>query len=611
MPAKLFERGHVKKLATRVGKEEFRSFSHDYWYLMRTYKPLLWRAVLWVLLMQVVALAEPYGLKYVIDRVQASSITSVGTLASILGVLLVALTVGNFVQVFKNWRIFQAMFPITRDLPGKAAGKLFGLPLSFHERENGGELLGKVIKGVNRTEDVTGSLFFDIGSLLIQTAVTASVIGWYSHEALYVFLVVVAIFSIATLKFKQRMMPVRSRRHDEDSRADKLFGQAIGNVATVQAFAQEDYERNRIREIREGIYVRQLDEFKRYLQFDFVKNQLVSLGRVSVIGLCAWSALGGSMGMGTFVFVVALTEKVFIGCYRMGNIFDRVQEATESVHRLVQVLEAEEHLVDPPNPVDASTLDGRVAFRGVTHVYGAKMPKDEAKATRPALSEVDLEIRAGEFIGIVGPSGGGKSTLIKLLHRIDDPTKGSVLLGGVDLTMLSRPAFRQRIGYVPQEVEIFDGTIAENIAYGKHDATPEEIERAAKIANAHGFIMRMKDGYAQMVGNRGMRLSGGQKQRVGIARAVLLDPTVFIFDEATSHVDSISEDKIMKAIDAIRRDKTTIMIAHRLSTVQSADRIVVMEEGCVVQVGSHAELMTDDGLYRRLVDLQRADEEAL
>ena len=601
----------MKNLIPHVGKEEFRSFFGDYWYLMRTYKPLMLRAAFWVLLLQVAALAEPYGFKYVIDRVLAGSIASAGALASILAVLAGALAVGGVIQSYRGWKILELLFPITRDLPVKAARKLFGLPLSFHERAHGGELLGKIIKGINRTDDVTSSLYFEVISLVLQTLVTSLVIGWYSLEALCVFLVVVTVYAYVTYRFKRKMMPIRSRRHDEDSMADKLFGQAITNVATVQAFAQEDYERGRIADIREGIYERQREEFKRNLRFDFVKNQLVSVGRVLVIGLCAWSAMRGDMSMGSFVFVVALTEKVFIGCYRMGNIFDRVQEAAESVHRLVQVLQAEEMMADPPNPVDAKSLEGSVSFRGVTHVYGGKHPKDGLKATRPALADVEIEIRAGEFVGIVGPSGGGKSTLIKLLHRIDDPTEGSVRLGGVDLKMLSRPEFRRRIGYVPQEVEIFDGTIAENIAYGRHDATPEEIERAAKVANAHGFIERMPDGYGQQVGNRGMKLSGGQKQRIGIARAVLLDPLIFIFDEATSHVDSISEDKIMRAIDAIRRDKTTIMIAHRLSTVQDADRIVVMEEGRIVQIGSHAALMTQGGLYRRLVDLQKADEEAL
>ncbi len=576
---------------------------------MRPYKPLLASATLWVLLLQIIALAEPYGLKYVVERVQTESIRDIGALATILGILFGVLSVGSFVQVYKNWRIFLALFPITRDLPGRAARKLFGLPLSFHERENGGELLGKVIKGIHRTEEVTASLFFDIGSLLIQTIVTAAVISRYSMRSLLVFIVVVSVFSLITYRFKRKMMPIRSRRHDEDSQADKLFGEAIDNIATVQAFAQEEYERTRISDIRDGIYARALDEFSRYLRFDFVKNQLVSLGRVSVIGLCAWSALGEKAGMGTFVFVVALTEKVFLGCYRMGNIFDRVQEATESVHRLVQVLETEERLVDPPNPVDASALDGRVSFRDVTYVYGGKLRCDAERATRPALADIGLEIRDGEFVGIVGPSGSGKSTMVGLLHRIDDPIEGSVRIGGIDLRLMSRRDFRTLIGLVPQEVQLFGGTIAENIAYGRHGASPEEIERAAKAANAHGFIMRL-GGYGQIVGNRGMRLSGGQRQRIGIARAILLDPRIFVFDEATSHVDSLSEAKIMEAIQAIRGKRTTIMIAHRLSTVQSADRIVVMEGGRIVQAGPHDALMADEGLYRRMVEQQRADDEA-
>ena len=594
-----------------ISSSDIRGFFRDYWFLMRPYKSEMLKAIGWILLLQVTALAEPYGVKYVIDRIQAQSIHGLTGLSSILGGLFVLLCVGGLVQVIKNWKTLLTLMPITRDIPKRAVKKLLALPLSFHERENAGLLIGKVTKGAHKTDEVTATLLFDIFSLGLQTTVTAVVIAFFSPPSLAVFLITVVIFGVVTYKVKQKLAPIRKKRHEEDGRADELFGQAITNVATVQVFAQEKRESEQVGAVRDGIYERMVPEFRTHLKFDFLRNLIVSLGRVIVVGICGWAAIQGRMTTGTLFFVVALADRVFVGCYRFGAIFDRMQEASESIGRLVEVLRTDEHIKDPPNPVDASSLTGSVSFRNVTHVYAARLPSDEQKPALPALSDINLEIKDGEQIGVAGLSGGGKSTLLKLLLRVDDPTEGGVRIGGVDLKLLRRADFRSRIGYVPQEVEIFDMSVADNIAYGRPGAGRDKIVEAAKIAHADGFISKLPGGYDEMVGNRGMRLSGGQKQRIGIARAVLMDPKILIFDEATSSVDSISEYKIQQAVKQLRGSRTMILIAHRLSTVQNADRIFVLEDGRIIESGTHAGLMADQGRYHEMVLRQQADEEAM
>lgn len=586
-------------------KLAMRRFYRDYWYLMRPYHGSLVLLAGWILLMQVTALAEPYALKFVVDGVLTRRIRDAGGLVGVLAVLFVVLKAGSFVQIGKNKRINELIFRVERDIFKRCAEKAMSLPLSFHERENAGLLISKVTRGLNKTLEFTSLLLYEIGALSIQTCVTAAVIAIMAPKALFVFLPIVSAFAYATYRLKKRLAPARKKRHDDDDGSYERLGETTVNIATVQAFGQSAREAAEMGEVRDGIYDRAMPEFRTFYRYDYVRNAIVNLGRMTVIGICAWDAMNGALSMGTFVFVVALADRVFIGCYRIGAIFDRSQEAAESVGRLVEVLETDEEVKDPPNPVAPPPFKGQLTFSGVTHIYPAKHPDDADKPTKPALADIDLEIRPGETIGIVGPSGGGKSTLAKLLLRVNDPTAGRVLIDGIDVRMMRRADFRRQIGYVSQDIDIFDGDIAQNIAYGMPGADQEAIIAAAKIANIHDFIMSKKDGYRTRVGNRGMRLSGGQKQRIGIARAVLKDPRILVLDEATSQVDSISDAKIHRAIGELRKGRTIIIIAHRLSTVQDADRIVVIDEGHIREIGTHEELKAKESLYAEMVRIQQ------
>jgi ABC-type multidrug transport system fused ATPase/permease subunit len=587
-----------------------RTFMLDYRYLMQGYRGSLIALTGWILLMQVAALAEPYALKYVVDGVLSHSIHDVRTLLVVVVVLVLILNVGSYIQIGKNKRINELIFRIERDIFKRCAEKLMILPLSFHERENAGLLISKVTKGLSKIIDITALLLYEIGSLILQTIVTAVVIGLMAPKALIVFVPIVLVFTYVTYRLKKHLAPLRKKRHEDDSSSYEHLGEATVNIATVQTFGQEGRESAEMGKVRDAIYEQGIPEFRTHFRYDYLRNTIVNVGRLTVIALCAWDAINGDLSMGTFVFVVALADRVFIGCYRIGAIFDRTQEAAESVGRLVDVLQADEEVKDPPNPVVAPPFKGSVSFSGVTHVYPVKHRDDFGKPTTPALADIEIEIRSGETIGVVGRSGGGKSTLAKLLLRVNDPTAGRVAIDGIDVKLMRRSDFRRQIGYVSQDIDIFSGDVSENIAYGVPDADEAAIIKAAMAADIHDFIMSKPEGYKTMVGNRGMRLSGGQKQRIGIARAVLKNPRILVLDEATSQIDSISDEKIHRAIAELRKDRTTIIIAHRLSTVQDADRIIVID-GRILEIGTDAELKAKASFYAEMIRIQQDHESKL
>ncbi|MBI4434253.1 ABC transporter ATP-binding protein, partial [Candidatus Uhrbacteria bacterium] len=312
-----------------------------------------------------------------------------------------------------------------------------------------------------------------------------------------------------------------------------------------------------------------------------------------VICTAAWEAWRGAVSVGDVVLLATLAEKAFISCFTLSRILERIADSREPVERLRAFLAEVPSVTDPSRPVPAQ-LSGGIAFDRVTFGYGNGSA---------ALTDISFAVAPGETIAFAGPSGGGKSTIVKLLFRHYDPTNGRVLLGVHDARTLARAEFRQQLGYVPQEGQLFNGTVAENIRLGKPDATDDEVRAAARVAGAETFVAGLPLGHSTVIGEQGVKLSGGQRQRLCIARAVVGNPKVLVFDEATSSLDAESERIIQEALERLRGTTTIILIAHRLSTIRHADRILVVEDGRIVEEGSHAELLRQNGLYQRLVEL--------
>ncbi|PIS32100.1 ABC transporter ATP-binding protein, partial [Candidatus Peregrinibacteria bacterium CG08_land_8_20_14_0_20_41_10] len=496
--------------------------------------------------------------------------------------------------------VFETIVDMERFILEKARAKLLWLSLNYHERENTGEKITKIQRGTDRLLDLFFTVAYDLIPTIFQVLMTLVIILWVNWKIGLIFFAAVPLFLILTYRMNLLLNPWREKVHDYYEEEAAKLTESIINIRSVQSFVQEKREQREYSLIAEKIQHDQKMRNKIFRHWNLVRNIVINLGRLAVLFFGIYLVSQGKLTPGTLVMAVTLTEKSYIGLFRLSRLYDRIQDSSTSVVRLQEVLQQPVEIQNSPHAFEVGKLKGEVEFRGVSYAYGAD--------SQEVLKEINFVVPAGKTLALVGPSGSGKTTIVKLLYRFADIQTGQILIDGRDLKKYDLFSYRRNLAIVLQDSEIFNASIGDNIAYGNPEASQQEIVKAARIANAEEFILKLPEKYRTVVGERGVKLSGGQKQRVGIARAVLIDPRILILDEATSSLDSESEKHIQEAMRLVSQKRTTIIIAHRLSTVRRADLIVVLDQGKVVEMGDHQSLLRKNGLYHRLYSLQMQGE---
>jgi subfamily B ATP-binding cassette protein MsbA len=489
---------------------------------------------------------------------------------------------------------------IVVDLRRRTYAHLHTLSLRFFADRRVGELISRLSADVtlvrtaltNDVAAVLGQGITFLGSLVLMIA-----LNW--RLTLFILALVPVLIVIATV-FGRRMRRLSTGVQDQLADGAALAEEALSGVRVVKAFGREGYEAGR--------YTAQIERaFRVTMSLIRLRSAfgplLTFLGFAALAGILWFGGrevLAGRLSGGALIAFLVYGINIAAALGTFTGLYTQLQEALGASRRIFDILDEQSEIRDAPGARPLPPVQGRITFDAVSFAYSAA-PGD---APAPVLREITLDIQPGEALALVGPSGAGKSTLFNLIPRFYDPTAGQVCVDGHDLRALTLDSLRAQIGIVPQETQLFSGTVAENMRYGKLDSTQAELEAAAQAANAHEFIERLPQKYATLVGEKGVKLSGGQRQRIAIARAILKNPRILLLDEATSSLDSESEGLVQEALDRLMQGRTTVMIAHRLSTIHRAHRIAVLDDGALVELGAHADLLAQDGLYARLYRMQ-------
>ncbi|MGQ9525486.1 MAG: ABC transporter ATP-binding protein [Armatimonadota bacterium] len=571
-------------------KSVLRAFSY-----LRPYWVLELPALVCALGVTLTHLAFPWIVKILIDDVFVNR--SVKALNFCMAAFAVTAVMSAAFAVARQWLFTFIGERAVADIRSDLFKHLQRLPLSFYSKERTGRVMSVFTNDVGAMQSLYTSTLVDLVTNTLQMLVTLAVMFKIDARLAAVSWPVLPLFAVSILAFGPSLRHSGSVVQERQANILEGLQEAISGAREIKSFGQERAQIRRFVELFFAIVGARLRQATLGGLSGGTTELVAMIGSAFVVWWGGHAVIAGEMTPGVLVAFTSYLGNLFGPTAWFVQLNVTLQAALAGADRVFALLDTEPSIQDRPDAVELRDVRGEISFRNVSFHY---------TKGKPVLRNVTFTARPGEMVALVGPSGAGKTTLVSLIPRFYDPTEGAVTIDGIDLRNVTQESLRRHIAVVFQDTFLFGTTIRENIRFGRSDASDAEVEEAAKAANAHRFIMDLPDGYETQVGERGVRLSGGQKQRIAIARAILRNPRVLILDEATSSLDSESEAAVQDALERLMQGRTCIVIAHRLSTVLKADKILVLEDGRPVEIGTHSRLLANGGPYRRLYDAQFA-----
>jgi len=555
---------------------------------------------LMVVLTVVASMFGPWVLKYVVDDLETSVVAEK---LPIYAAMIVGIAV---VEGFFRFWMRKILIGVSRRIEYELRNDFFAhlqrMSLSFFHSHPTGDIMSRATNDLNAVRSVLGpGIMYSMTTFVTVVIATIILLRINSKLTLLAYLPL-ALVSLTVKHFGQQIHDRFERIQDQFSMISNMAQENLSGIRVIKAFAREESEIREFDRLNRDYVARSVSLIRLWATFYPLMGCLIGLSSVALLWLGGREVIAGHLSLGEFVAFLGYLSMLTWPTIAVGWVINIFQRGAASMSRMLEILETPPEIQDDPAAAVPEQIRGSIAFQGLSFGYTGNGPE--------VLRDVRLEIPAGKTLAIVGHTGSGKSTLINLLTRLFDPQPGTVLVDGRDVRLWPLSSLRRLLSYVPQETFLFSDTIRENIAFGRDgEASDQEVESAAQVSQIRGDIQQFPQKYQTFVGERGITLSGGQKQRVAISRAVLLEPKILILDDALSSVDTYTEEQILKELASVRKDRTTILISHRISTVQNADEIIVLQDGAIVERGTHSTLMALQGVYASLYQKQLLEEE--